>query len=261
MSGIISFKTYRLSYAVILILTACLFASGQTPDKRIENGLPESNQKKAASGHRISGTVTMKTSNQPVAKANIIVRGTNKPLRDPQLFARQLLTDEQGRWAVDNVPDGEYQVVVDPAREGQSNEAAYVPTIKFVAQVQIVEMSGTDINNLVIQVIRGGRISGKVVMNGGETMPEDLIILPEQTIKVGRSPVRIAPIQPDGSFILENVPTGEILVRVVVYGKPKEYYMKTATVDGIDLLREPLSITDGSEVKGVYIVFAKATDR
>jgi hypothetical protein len=260
MSGIISFKTY-LSYALILILTACLFASGQTPDKRIENGQPQSNQKDPVSGHRISGTVTMKTDNQPVAKANIIVRGINKPLRDPQLFARQTVTDGQGRWAVDNVPDGEYQVVIDPAREERSNEAASVPTIKFVAQVQIVEMSGNDINNLVSRVIRGGRISGKVVMSGGETMPQDLLILPEQTIKVGRSPVRFASIQPDGTFILENVPVGEILLRVFVYGKLKEYYMKTATVDGIDLLSDSLNIKDGSEVKDVYIVFAKATDR
>lgn len=260
MNGIISFKTY-LPYALILILTACLFASGQTPDKRIENGQPQSNQKNPASGHRISGTVIMKTDDQPVAKANIIVRGTNKPLRDSQLFARQTVTDEEGRWAVDNVPDGEYQIVIDPAREGQLNEAASVRTIKFVAQVQIVEMSGNDINNLVIQVIRGGRISGKVVMNGGEIMPQDLIILPEQTIKVGRSPVRFASIQPDGTFILENVPVGEILLKVGVYGKPREYYMKTATVDGIDLLSETLSIKDGSEVKDVYIVFAKATDR
>jgi hypothetical protein len=43
-----------------------------------------------------------------------------------------------------------------------------------------------------------------------------------------------------------------------VFGKSKEYYIKTATVGAIDFLREPIRIEDGAEVKDVQIVFAKA---
>jgi hypothetical protein len=91
--------------------------------------------------------------------------------------------------------------------------------------------------------------------------PKDLIVLPEQAVKEGRSPIRFAPVQSDGSFILEGVPTGDILLKVVVYGKPKEYYTKRATVAGMDLLGGVLSIEDGSEVKDVQIIFAKAADK
>lgn len=265
----ISSKTYRLLYAVILTLTVSMLAIAQTQE-RVVGGQPQINHKTPAAGHRISGIVTMNPDSQPVAKAKIEIRGINRPVAGTQLFMSQTFTDEQGRWTIDNVPDDDYLIVVDPARtppspvsnkDGQMNEVNSRAGTKFVSQTYEVKMSGTNIDNLAIQVIKGGRITGKVVMDGGESLPKDLIVLPEQTAKDGRSPVRSALVQPDGSFILEGVPTGSILLKVVVYVRAKEYYTKTAAVDGMDLLRETLSIEDGSEVKDVHIIFAKVTDK
>lgn len=268
MNGIISSKMYRLLYAIVLTLTASMPAIAQTGEK-VANGQSQINQKNLAAEHRISGTVIMKPDNQPVAKTKIEIRGINKPVAGTQLFMSRTFTDEQGHWTIDQVPDGNYLILIDPTvilspvstKNGQVNEVRSGTSAKFVAQTYEVKISGTNIDNLVIQVIKGGRITGRVIMDDGEPMPKDLIILPEQTIKVGRSPLRIAPVDLNGTFILEGVPTGEILLKVVAYGKPKRYYMKTATVNGIDLLRETLSIEDGSEVKDVHIVFAKVTDK
>jgi len=268
MNAIISSKMYRLLYAVILTLAASFPAISQTEEK-FANGQPQINQKNPVAEHRISGTVTMKPDNQPVAKTKIEIRNINKPVAGAQLFMSKTFTDEQGRWTIDQVPDGNYLILVDPTvillpvntKNGQVNEVRSGTSAKFVAQTREVKMSGTDIDNLTIQVIKGGRITGRVIMDSGKPMPKSLIVLPEQTVKDGRSPSRIAPVEPDGTFILEGVPVGEILLKVVVYGKPKEYYMKTATVNGMDLLRETLSLEDGSEVKDVHIVFAKVTDK
>jgi hypothetical protein len=267
MNRIISSKMDRLLYTVILTLVVSVLAIAQTQEIVVD-GQPQINQKNPAA-YRISGTVTMKPDNQPVADTRIEVRGINKPAAGAQLFTSKTFTDEQGHWTIDQVPDGNYLILVDPTvilspvntKDGQVNEVRSGMSAKFVAQTREVKMSGTNIDNLVIQVIKGGRIIGKVIMEGGEPIPKNLIILPEQTVKDGRSPIRIAPVEPDGTFILEGVPTGEILLKVVVYGKPKEYYMKTATVNGIDLLRGTLTIEDGSEVKEVHIVFAKVTDK
>jgi len=268
MKRTITFKMYQLFCATIMAFTAALITFAQTQERVVDGKSPDT-QKTQVGRHRISGIVTMRVNNQPVVKALIRITGIDRPVAETQNFTNQTFTDEQGRWTVDKVPDGNYLIVVDPAitippannKNGQVNEANPAADAKFVTQSHEVKVSGTDIDDLAMQVIKGGRITGKVIMDGGEMLPKDLIILPEQAIKDGRSPIRIAPVQSDGSFILEGVPTGEIILKVVVYGKPKEYYMKTATVNGIDLLRETLNIQDGAEVKDAHIVFAKVANK
>jgi hypothetical protein len=259
MNRIIISKTFQLLYAVILILTVSTFV----------NAKPHIIQKELTAGHHITGTVTMKTDNQPVAKA--IIRLTeigNKPA-GVKPFTNQTFTNEQGIWMIENVPDGDYLIVVDPAttqsstnnNDKQMNQVNSAAGAKFVSKSHQVKMSGADIDNLDILVNKGGIITGKVVMENGEPLPKDLIVLPEQIAEKDRSPVRFALVQADGSFILEGVPVGEIRLKVVIYGKPKEFYAKTATVDGKDLLSNTLIIEDGSKVSGVHIVFAKAVEK
>ncbi len=268
MSREISYKMYRALYIVSLTLAVSLPVISQTQEK-VVNDQARINKENSAAEHRISGTVTMKTDNQPVVKTKIEMRGTNNLAGGALLFVSKTFTDEQGRWKLDNVPDGNYVVLVDPTvtllpvktKNGQVEEIISGVTAKFVAQTFEVKMAGTDIDNLTIQVIKGGRITGKVTMYGSEPIPEGLIVLPEQTIKFGRSPLRFAPVNPDGTFTLDAVPTGEIVLKAVVFGKPKEYQMKSATVNDKDLLRQTINIENNSEVKDVNIVFAKVIDK
>ena len=252
MSGKIRWKMCHLLYAVILTLTLSDSWRAQTPE-RVIGGQTPIKQETAAAGHRISGTVTMNADSQPIAKANINIRSIRRPATATELFMSHTVTDEQGRWTIDKVPDDDYLITVNPAGMAAGT--------KFVSQNREVKMAGTDVDNVAFQVIKGGRITGKVVMDGGEPLPKDLLIIPGQTIKSGRSQVKTALVQPDGSFILENVPIGDILLKASVFGKPKEYRIKTATVGGIDLVREPIRIEDGAEVKDVQIVFAKVMDK
>ena len=264
----IIYKMYRGLWFVSLTLATSLSVVSQTQEK-IVNDLARINKENSVVGHRISGMVTMKTDNQPVVKTKIEIRGTNNLAAGAPLFVSKIFTDEQGRWTLDNVPDGNYVVLIDPTvtllpvktNNGKVDEIRLGITAKFVAQTFEVKMAGTDIDDLTIQVIKGGRITGKVIMHGSEPIPEGLIVLPEQTIKFGRSPIRFAPVNPDGTFTLDAVPTGEILLKAVVFGKPKEYQMKSATVNDKDLLRETINIEDNSEVNDVNIVFAKVTDK
>lgn len=241
----------------ILILGLVIFVNSQTGQPRIYHKTP-------ATGHRISGGVIMNPEGQPVAKADIEIRDIGQRAAGTQLFSRRTQTDERGRWTIDKVPDGDYLLVVNSGsrlargKDGWFKELDSKPATEFVARTYEVKMSGTDIDNFAIQVIKGGRITGKIIMEGGEPIPEGLVVLPEQTAKTGGSPGRMAPVQPDGSFILEGVPVDDIFFKVFVFGKVKEFYTKSATVGSVDLLRETLKIEDGTEVKDVYIIFAKA---
>jgi hypothetical protein len=229
--------------------------------ERLTSEQQASRRKAAAAGHRLSGTVTM--DNHPVAKAGISV--ISRPTADKPSFRKMTITDEQGRWSIDKLPDAAYTVIIVPGRTlppiGSQNGQTSESIAQFVSQQIRLEIAGGDIDDIDSRVIKGGRITGTVVMDGGESLPKDLIVLPEQVVNSEGASIRMAQVQPDGSFILENVPTGKILIKAVVFGKPTEYFMKTATLGAIDLLREPIRINDKAEIKDVYIVFAKATDK
>lgn len=228
--------------------------------------LPLSNQNASADtnttaaesdGHRLSGTVKMKSDGQPVAKAVVEVMRINFKAAGGSPYQNCTLSDDQGRWSLDNVPDGEYQIMVGSSRPSSMGSAE----TKFIARRYEMKISGADIAGLAVEASKGGTVTGRVIMEGGESLPKGLVVWPEQTIQENRVMGRAANVQPDGTFILEGVPIGPIRLKVFVFGKLNEYLMKSATVNDIDLLRETIKIEDGSEVKDVRVVFAKATEK
>jgi hypothetical protein len=60
----------------------------------------------------------------------------------------------------------------------------------------------------------------------------------------------------DNTFILEGIPSGEVILDADVSGFP-DFYLKSITLGGQDLLREPLVVNEGSEITGVRIGIGK----
>lgn len=268
-------RSGKTDFSKVLIgLTMVKFEDGTTWSSR---KLPISGQKssvgkKAAfterNGHRVSGTVTMKPDEQAVVKAKVEIRNISVKPAGAVPFQDCIYTDSQGRWTIENVPDGEYLIIVAPphrpslaSQKDEKTDEANSVAKEFVAKTYEVKMAGNDITDLALKVNRGGIISGRVTMDGGVPFPENLVVLPEQTAESGRSPAKMAQVEPDGSFTLTGVPTGKIRLRVFVYGKSNEYRMKSASVNGADLLSETLEIEDGTEIKNVRILFARTLER
>jgi hypothetical protein len=257
----INWKMYRALCVVIMTLILPVFSIAQRLERLTSEQQAE--KQKTSAGHRLSGTVTMRPDNLPVAKAGISIM--SRPTAGGRAFTKRAITDEQGRWTIDNLPDAEYSIIIVPGktlppgggRGGQTSELVS----QFVTQKTKLEIAGADIDDIDFQVNKGGRITGIVVMDGGEPLPAQLIVVPRATIESNNAPMQNVQVNPDGSFILEGVPTGEMLLKAIVFDKPNEYFMKSATVGAIDLLSEPLRIKDGTEIKDVYIVFAKVTNK
>ncbi len=259
----INWKMYRALCVVIMTLILPVFSIAQ----RLEKLAPEqqaSKQKPSAAGHRLSGTVTMRPDNHPVAKAGVSIR-SRATTAGGRPFSKRTITDEQGRWTIEDLPDAVYFIIVLPrrtfqpvgGRDGQTSEL----TSQFVTQETKLEIAGADIDDIDFRVNKGGRITGRVVMDGGEPLPEGLIVVPRATIESNNAPMQNVQVNEDGSFVLEGVPNGETFLKTEGFDKPNEYFMKSATVGAIDLLREPLHIKDGTEIKDVYIVLAKVKDK
>jgi hypothetical protein len=87
MNRVISYRVCQLVNTAILILTLTVLAVAQ------KNQII---QEKQSAGHHITGTVTMKPDNQPVAKAMIELTAIGNKPAGVKPFTNQIFTDEQG---------------------------------------------------------------------------------------------------------------------------------------------------------------------
>jgi hypothetical protein len=98
-----------------------------------------------------------------------------------------------------------------------------------------VDVSGADVENVVLAFTPGFFIRGRVSLDDGTALPN-----PERT-RVLLTPIEPAPIamppnttQPDGTFTLENVQSGDY--RVNVTPMPPNSYIKSARLGQTDVL-------------------------
>jgi hypothetical protein len=166
-------------------------------------------------------------------------------------------TDEQGRFIFDEVPDGSYTMTITPPRAyrryGEGQPASKANTVqKFAAKHLELNLVGTDLANLVIEVSSGVRISGIVTVDGGKPLPRNLVVFLEPA-GGERADQLSAPMQADGTFTLEGIPSGDYYLRTNSMQPNNEYYTKSVTQGRADLAREPLSVREGEDISNVRI--------
>jgi hypothetical protein len=115
-------------------------------------------------------------------------------------------------------------------------------------------VDGSDLQDVVIELSAGGRISGTVVVEGDKPLPPRTRIM--AGAKEGQPPSNTT-VEPDGSFVLNGVPEGEVSL-VPQLRPPNTFYVKAIEANGLDLFREPLTIEEGTEIKNVRVVISSA---
>jgi hypothetical protein len=202
--------------------------------------------------HSISGLVTLKGDNHPIARARISLKRKGDDLPSVSDWEQPVTnTDVQGRFTFDEVQDGSYTITIAPAnvREDRSqspSQAAADISQRFVEKALEVNLAGADLADLNIQVSSGSRISGIVEVEGGKTMPANVAVYAAGT--QGR-------VQPDGTFTIDGVPSGSVFLRTSVppYNK---YYTKSVTLGKTELQRGPLIVKEDEDITNVRIVIS-----
>ncbi len=109
-----------------------------------------------------------------------------------------------------------------------------------------VDVSGSDVDNLLLTLTPGVSIPGRLSVEGQEltTMTgfESIhVTLAPTTPNTHEHEQLPRPMPPDGAFSLDNVFRGEY--RVMVSLPQPEFYVKEARLDSADVLHEPLRIS------------------
>lgn len=179
---------------------------------------------------------------------------------DASVENRATPTDEAGRFTFDGVPEGEYLLTAAAQiSEGEREDAVIAAAVGmapgFAQKSQRVTVGAAGAEGLAVRLSTSGRISGRVVFEGGP--PAGVYLLARPAAGAGLRPyVQVA--APDGTFSIEGLNEGEFFLDGYPMDGPGDgYYVRSVTgPDGADLLRTPARVAEGAVLDGVRVVLA-----
>ena len=172
-------------------------------------------------------------------------------------------SDEKGHWSFPEVPPGTYIVSVEaplppekPAQGKSPEEADRSPEFNkgIIRGRAEVKISDKDVDDVSIELAGGASIIGSIVIEGNAAAPKSSIFV--DVVTDGPQSFLNMPnrVNDDGSFVVSSVPAGEVRLDVTEAVGSSNYYIRSITGNGLNLLNEPLNVAEGEQVTGVQIV-------
>jgi len=208
--------------------------------------------------HSVAGNVRMMGDGRPISGAAVRLFKKDEPVQGKSVAVTEAITsnyfsttDKEGRWSVHNLPDGSYFVHITL----KLNVPGRDTNVKFVEKGKEVTVAGSDLEDVLIEVSSGASISGTIIVEGNQP----IFSLFLRALKSGESfessqtaNLSLRPAEKVTTFVLTQVPEGVVQFGATV--QPDSFYIKSITANGVDLLRENLTVPEGAEVKDVRIV-------
>ncbi len=203
--------------------------------------------------YKVTGTIA--ASGMPMADAYLRLQPNQDGLSGPTLMIPYGLTaqaNKDGQWSFSDAPDGVYNVELD--QRARDVESKGIP--RLVGQQQLVTVAGADVSGIVISLTEGGRVSGSIVVEGDKPLPRGGRVSLQPVNRASRDSGSVSyELWAKGQFLIDGVSAGQHLLTVQTWDK--NYFVKSITWTDRDLLRQPLKVTEGSEVKNVRIVLSR----
>jgi len=135
------------------------------------------------------------------------------------------LTDERGRYRISSLPPGAYLIVAslnatEPALDGRARGFApvYYPATAHVESAQSVQVElGSAVTgvDLTLAVSSTARVSGKALNAAGDPLPGRVALATSARSRGVAAEPRFARVEPDGSFELADVPSGDYVLQAL----------------------------------------------
>jgi hypothetical protein len=194
---------------------------------------------------QVTGTVRSEK-DAPLLNAALIMQARDPERLSPGSGSKPRWLDG-GRFVFDDVPPGEYIIRTLGAVETDA------PPL-FAAQA--VTVAGADITGLVLTVVEGATLSGRVELESHGTAAPDFtqlrLFMPlVDGTRFGGEPV--SRMQKDGEFTVSGVDAGRRLVRAT--GVPGPWMLSRVTQNGLDITDVPVDVLPGARLGDVVLTF------
>ena len=172
--------------------------------------------------------------------------------------------DAEGRWSFENVPDGTYNVTVmatTPAPQTdnttvRTSGALLVVGSNIVRAEREVSVGGGDVSGVELHLAEGGRVSGRVTVEGRGDALNFNVLVAARSVTGGRIEAFPRPSAPDGAFLIEGLTEGQVVFDAYLMTKENVYLKSITGPDGTDLMRTPVSVNEETRLEGVRVVLA-----
>jgi protocatechuate 3,4-dioxygenase beta subunit len=183
----------------------------------------------------VSGQVIDGRTGIPVMAANLFLQSNFSALTEGYSGTSNTLDwGPQGRFRMTNVAPGSW-ILVANARSDQT--ALY-------AQLPVNLSPGENLSGLQVTLMPSIELSGRLSADPSPALNlRSLWINLQPSFSNGLPQPASAGLKPDGTFVVQNIPPGKF--RINVAGFPPQYYLKSASLDGADVLENGLTLTAG----------------
>ncbi len=164
-------------------------------------------------------------------------------------FERQTRTDEKGRFELKGVPPGSYVIFVFQRDE---ENGPFEPHGQ-----QKVEVSGVNIDSIVISVGRGTSLQGRVTVDGANSPRLERIAIDLSNVDVDEQLGAQGRAKKDGTFEIKSVSDGNYAV--TVWGLESNWFVKSVRIGGDDILEKGLQLEKGSAGRTIEVVISSAS--
>jgi 5-hydroxyisourate hydrolase-like protein (transthyretin family) len=212
----------------------------------------------------ISGKIVKKGSNEPLGNFSV---GFIKISERDELVAEYnsstpATSNKAGEWSLKSLPAGKYRISISQGYVYNSDKDAEKNQAKYPTMTKEIEITDKNLADLNFEVPVESSISGTIVVEGGREVPaaaqvyavdEESKQLSPPDYDYSRTQTKNSQPVKEKAFRIGKL--GEGKYRLVSFNNP-DYYLKSATLGGKDLLNSPVEIKEGEELKGVRIVLS-----
>jgi len=200
-------------------------------------------------------------------------------------------SDEQGNFNFKEMPKGTYTLVIEPSNydyEGDeysgnmnsSRTPSKPPKPKLAKKSQEITIDDKNLSEIIIELGYGATVSGAVKTENNQEMPTTVTITARQDDSEINSSATVynsssrnnsdyaansamimnsnggnSPQKPNYDFRIEGIAVGKTFLWASV--NDDDFYVKSAMLNGVDLLTNPIDLKEGENVRNVQFIIVK----
>jgi 5-hydroxyisourate hydrolase-like protein (transthyretin family) len=208
----------------------------------------------------ISGKILKKRSREPLSNFTISfykITERDDLVTEYSISSSGAASNKAGEWFLKNLPKGKYRISISPGYVYNSKTDANKKPEQYPNMSKEIEITDKNLADLNFEVPAEANITGTIVAEGGREVPTDvrLYAISEDVKKqvYDYSQYQSLPQQAAKEMGFRIGKLSEGSYRLVTFNT-QNYYLKSITLGGRDLLNSSFEVREGEEIKGVQVV-------